>query len=567
MSTLSLLSAVAAIGMADPFSDSGIPSRRIYTLTGQTAQAWSRFLDRAAVAGDPYTMTERPGALEAARAFLSSIPVDRLSRARKATVAKLIRHLESPMSRHSNPEDSASTPLNDKILLPFKLGYGSLTVAELLQKAAAKRGEPISEKEAAKRAKGFRQGLLIEGLPVLLQRLKKQRASGRPMGWVSGPLVIFNASHYIRIHGRGGSKITPEGDVVFGDDLLRTLPEFRLQDIRFADPDGTLHDDEDRFLRSGSPSHAGDRTDNPDEPVRILRTGNPAAAGETLQTVRRYFPSATVSRTDSDGSRRSAYVGKLGPERGEPGIIEHGRRVWVEPGAASVRIRVYRFADPRRDNTLEAMVLTEERVVEPSDLGAALAAVIAKHGAGTRTGNPADDFDTLEQNYKAAVAAHSAAVAAYAAAYGWEPIRQNIWKHSNNKKAQAIRDAEAAEREAFRAWAGEDAAYYRYPTEERTDNPRRPKLVWEFDGEPTSPAELLSNNRDNGDVAAAVKYLAAEGAKFVASARSWAAVSFGGGASDESYLTVRADWTAGPVFAAVLDASVIPYAGDLPDAD
>jgi hypothetical protein len=44
-------------------------------------------------------------------------------------------------------------------------------------------------------------------------------------------------------------------------------------------------------------------------------------------------------------------------------------------------------------------------------------------------------------------------------------------------------------------------------------------------------------------------------------------VSFGGGAADESYLTVRADWTAGPVFAAVLDASVIPYAGDLPDAD
>ena len=230
------------------------------------------------------------------------------------------------------------------------------------------------------------------------------------------------------------------------------------------------------------------RRPNPAESVRILRAANPAKTSDTLATVRRYFPSATVSRTDSDGSRRSAYVGKLGPDRGEPGILEHGRRVWVEPGAASVRIRVYRFADPRRDRTLEAMVLAEERVVEPADLGAALAAVIAKHGGGARTGNP-------------------------------------------------------------------------------------PALIWEFDGEPTSPKALLASNPDSGDVAAAVAYLKAEGAKFsmgrhgTKSVRSWSAVSFGGGAADESVLTVRADWTDGPVFKAVLDASTIPYAGDLPDAD
>jgi len=381
--------------------------------------------------------------------------------------AELAAHKDHKMSRHSNPDEPVrilrETNPYGKIVLPFKRGDGpAASVAELLQKAAAQRGEPISAKEAATRAKGFQQGLLLDG--ALLKPLKQHRASSSPLlGWVSGPLVIFDASHYIRIPGFGYYVTTPEGGAVPGDILNRTLAHFKLDGFRFADPDGTLHDNEDRFLG---------------------RTANPAAAGETLQTVRRYFPSATVSRTDSDGSRRSAYVGKLGPERGEPGIIEHGRRVWVEPGAASVRIRVYRFADPRRDNTLEAMVLTEERVVEPSDLGAALAAVIAKHGGGDRTGNP-----------------------------------------------------------------------------------RRPKLVWEFDGEPTSPAELLSSNPGNGDVAAAIKYLAAEGAKFLANARSWAAVSFGGGAADESYLTVRADWTAGPVFAAVLDASTIPYAGDLPDAD
>lgn len=535
MSNLSLLSAVAAIGMTDPFSDSGIPSRRIYTLTGQTAQAWSRFLDRAAVGGDPYTTTERPGALEAARAFLDSIPVDRLSRARKATVAKLIRNLESPMSRRPNPAES----------------------------------------------------------------------------------------------------------------------------------------------------------------VRILRAANPAKTSDTLATVRRYFPSATVSRTDSDGSRRSAYVGKLGPDRGEPGILEHGRRVWVEPGAASVRIRVYRFADPRRDRTLEAMVLAEERVVEPADLGAALAAVIAKHGGGARTGNPYGEPHTQEtaniishviatlnnlerlakklndtktdeaawdklarklimlqislripteeripqtMGYRErfdwfrrfAITSDMAqaegrrpwwyggpipsggartgnpadgisiskliqAYPAETAAIGFNAA--NPYAPAHTRALQRFADLllsklEAAYRKdgvvAFQA--GSDIVHYsgfnprsgdldalvRETLQElaggaRTGNP--PALIWEFDGEPTSPKALLADNPDNGDVAAAVAYLKKEGAKFsmgrhgTKSVRSWSAVSFGGGAADESVLTVRADWTDGPVFKAVLDASVIPYAGDLPDPD
>lgn len=106
----------------------------------------------------------------------------------------------------------------------------------------------------------------------------------------------------------------------------------------------------------------------------------------------------------------------------------------------------------------------------------------------------------------------------------------------------------------------------------RAANP--PALIWEFDGEPTSPKALLADNPDNGDVAAAVAYLKAESAQFsmgqqrgAKSTRSWSAVSFGGGAADESVLTVRADWTDGPVFKAVLDACTIPYAGDLPDAD
>jgi len=445
MSNLSLLSAVAGVGMADPFSDSGIPSRRIYTLTERTAAAWSKFLDRAAAGGDPYTLTERSGALEAARAFLDSIPLDRLSRVRKATVTKLIRHLESPMHRKHNPTSNPS----GKIVLPFKRGSGpAASVAELLQKAAAQRGEPISAKEAATRAKGFQQGLLVDA--AMLKPLKQYRASSSPLlGWMSGPLVIFDASHYIRIPGFGYYVPTPEGGAVPGDILNRTVAHFKLDGFRFADPDGTLHDDEDRLLG---------------------RTGNPTSS--TLQVIRQYLPNAA--------RRGAAYAGSVGEGAAK-------RSIWVEPAGRSATVKVYRYADPRIDNTLSAHVLESEysgdlatvvlRAVQVAE------ATIAEH-AGTRTGNP-----------------------------------------------------------------------------------RRPKLVWEFDGEPTSPAALLSNNSGNGDVAAAVKYLAAEGAKFVASARSWAAVSFGGGAADESYLTVRADWTAGPVFAAVLDASVIPYAGDLPDAD
>ena len=412
------------------------------------------------------------------------------------------------------------------------------------------------------------------------------------------------------------------------------------------------------------------RRPNPAESVRILRAANPAKTSDTLATVRRYFPSATVSRTDSDGSRRSAYVGKLGPDRGEPGILEHGRRVWVEPGAASVRIRVYRFADPRRDRTLEAMVLAEERVVEPADLGAALAAVIAKHGGGARTGNPNSSVSIakLIQAYPAETAAIG-----FNAANPYAPAHtQALQRFANlllSKLAAAYRkdgvvafqagsdivhysgfnprsgDLDAMVSETLQELAGGDRTgnpsaddsvkvgqrakintlypnrpqtytrkitkvteryltmtdgkrYLRDTMEEdtsgstwgipgseivtidgvrvhnpgaRTGNP--PALIWEFDGEPTSPKALLASNPDSGDVAAAVAYLKAEGAKFsmgrhgTKSVRSWSAVSFGGGAADESVLTVRADWTDGPVFKAVLDASVIPYAGDLPDAD
>ena len=510
---LSLLSAVAAIGMTDPFSDSGIPSRRIYTLTGQTAQAWSRFLDRAAVGGDPYTTTERPGALEAARAFLDSIPVDRLSRARKATVAKLIRNLEPPMSRRPNPAESvrilraanpnssvsiakliqaypaetaaigfnaanpyapahtralqrfanlllsklqaayrkdgvvAFQPGSDivrysgfnprsgdldamvsetlqelaggartgnpsgKIVLPFKRGSGpAANVAELLRKAYARRGESISATEAAKRAKGFQQGLLLDG--SLLKSLKRPSSSSSPLlGWVRGPLVIFDASHYIQTPGFGSYAMTPEGGVASGDILNRTLADFRLQDIRFADPDGTLHNDE-------------------------TRTGNPGDDFDTLEKLRANVEKAT---------RRFVATRQAGFEKFE------------------------------RDDAQE-------------DYDAARDAYAAAQGGGARTGNP-------------------------------------------------------------------------------------PALIWEFDGEPTSPKALLADNPDSGDVAAAVAYLKAEGAKFsmgrhgTKSVRSWSAVSFGGGAADESVLTVRADWTDGPVFKAVLDASTIPYAGDLPDAD
>jgi len=328
---LSLLSAVLSFGYGDTHAASGIPSRRVYTLTERSAAAWSELLRLATVGGDVYSATERPGAIDAAVAFVEAVPTERLGRMQRAQSSKLLKHLAtakvSAMTRRSNPSES----------------------------------------------------------------------------------------------------------------------------------------------------------------VRIMRSANPDAAS-LLPLVRRYFPSATVSRTDTDGSRRTAYVGRIGPARGEPGVTEHARIVWIEPGAASVRIRVYRYADPRIDQTLSAHVLVSERVIEPADLGAALAAVIAEQGNGARTGNP-------------------------------------------------------------------------------------PALIWEFDGEPTTPKELLADNPDNGDVAAAVAYLKAEGAKFsmgrhgTKGVRSWSAVSFGGGAADESVLTVRAAWTEGPVFKAVLDASTIPYAGDLPDAD
>jgi hypothetical protein len=363
------------------------------------------------------------------------------------------------------------------------------------------------------------------------------------------------------------------------------------------------------------------RRHNPDEPVRILRTANPAAAGATLQTVRRYFPSATVSRTDSDGSRRSAYVGKLGPERGEPGIIEHGRRVWVEPGAASVRIRVYRFADPRRDNTLDAMVLTEERVVEPSDLGAALAAVIAKHGGGDRTGNPANgiSISKLIRAYPAETAAigfnaanpyapaHTRALQRFAdlllskleAAYrkdgvvafqpgsdivhysGFNPrssdldalVSETLQELAGDRTGNPVdRDALWADVEATAAKARKAQHDPRYATgHAQLDAAASAYIVsgaiWEFDGERTSPAELLADNPDNGDIAAAVKYLTAQIADL--SGPGFAGVSFGGGAADEQILTVRMPSKGLDDLQRYVDAGMvtIPYAGDLPDAD
>ena len=484
MSNLSLLSAVAAIGMTDPFSDSGIPSRRIYTLTGQTAQAWSRFLDRAAVGGDPYTTTERPGALEAARAFLDSIPVDRLSRARKATVAKLLRQLsnltESPMSRHANP--------SGKIVLPFKRGSGpAANVAELLRKAYARRGESISATEAAKRAKGFQQGLLIDGSPLVLERLKRQHADGNPLGWVNGSLVIFDASHYIQTPGFGSYVMTPEGGVVPGDNLLRTLGDFRLQDIRFADPDGTLHNDETRFLGSSLPAHTDSkvspmsRRPNPAESVRILRAANPST-----------HPEPEPTRGDTIGE---VYENGFGGYEGRAG-----------------KFGAYLVSKNRVGQGFKAKL-----VYSPPGYGHLIPKRLE-----------------VEEATK------------------WESLRE--------LKAQLT----AAAQRAARAIAAVEGGA-------RTGNP--PALIWEFDGEPTSPKALLADNPDNDDVAAAVAYLKKEGAKFsmgrhgTKSVRSWSAVSFGGGAADESVLTVRAAWTEGPVFKAVLDASTIPYAGDLPDAD
>lgn len=511
---LSLLSAVLSFGYGDTHAASGIPSRRVYTLTERSAAAWSELLRLATVGGDVYSATERPGAIDAAVAFVEAVPTERLGRMQRAQASKLLKHLAtakvSAMTRRSNPSES----------------------------------------------------------------------------------------------------------------------------------------------------------------VRIMRSANPDAAS-LLPLVRRYFPSATVSRTDTDGSRRTAYVGRIGPARGEPGT-EHARIVWIEPGVASVRIRVYRYADPRIDRTLSAPVLVEERVFDPLALDAMLQRIIAKYGngartgnpsdgisiskliqaypaetaaigfnaanpyapahtralrrfadlllrkleaayrkdvalsiqdgrdwvgyagfnpiggdldeivretlqelaGGARTGNPSDDFDTLERNFDAAAAKSFSARQAYQKAYGQEALQRGAWMHSNTAKAKALRNALAEEREAFRAWAGEEGEQQTYgnaPALARTGNP--PALIWEFDGEPTSPKELLADNPDNGDVAAAVAYLKKEGAKFAMgrhstkSGRSWAAVSFGGGAADESVLTVRAAWTEGPVFKAVLDASTIPYAGDLPDAD
>lgn len=664
---LSLLSAVLSFGYGDTHAASGIPSRRVYTLTERSAAAWSELLRLATVGGDVYSATERPGAIDAAVAFVEAVPTERLGRMQRAQASKLLKRLAtakvSAMARHANPEDGLAAIMRAMSEAIGTLKARGLRLNDYLPSvtiiAPFKRGqEPLPS--AAR--KGYQQALRTDG--TLLSALYSAWQYRTPaIGRVSGEVGLTNGAEYI---GLPADRVTAE------------LSQLQVQRLGFVGAGGRIETDfAGLFATLGAASHtdskvsAMTRRSNPSESVRIMRSANPAKTSDALATVRRYFPSATVSRTDSDGSRRTAYVGRLGPARGEPGT-EHARIVWIEPGAASVRIRVYRYADPRIDRTLSAHVLVSERVVEPADLGAALAAVIAEQGNGARTGNPADgisiskliqaypaetaaigfnaanpyapahtralrqfadllrrkleaayrkdvavsfqdgrdlvgyagfnpiggdldeivretlqelaggartgnpsdDFDTLERNFDAAAAKSVSARQAYQKAYGQEALQRGAWMHSNTAKAKALRNALAEEREAFRAWAGEDAerqAYGNAPMFARTGNP--PALIWEFDGEPTSPKELLADNPDNGDVAAAVAYLKAEGAKFsmgrhgTKGVRSWSAVSFGGGAADESVLTVRADWTDGPVFKAVLDASTIPYAGDLPDAD